>query len=62
MQPVDFLMSLGTAPGVMGVSFLRAPLFAGDAIERVSAIYVRATHGFVENVIMLPADVVRRSL
>ena len=62
MQPVDFVMSLNTAAGVMGVSFLRAPLFAGEPIERVTALYIRATHGFVESVVMLPADAVRRSL
>ena len=62
MQPIEFIMALNTAPGVMGVSFLRAPLFTDGAIERVTALYIRATHGFVESVVMLPADAVRRSL
>lgn len=59
MQTVFTSLEIQAAPGTLGFSFLRQPLFAGEAAERVTVLYLRDTQGLTARVMMLPADAVR---
>jgi hypothetical protein len=59
MQTVFTTLEINPAIGALGFSFLRQPLFGGDAPARQTVVYIRDTDGLTAKVLILPADVVR---